>query len=484
MHIMDKKVKGITCNSKKVKDGFVFVAIKGESIDGNDFIEESIENGAVIIYTNKDISDDRVSIIKVDDPRKELAKLLNEFYGYPTEDLTIIGVTGTNGKTTTTHIIESIFRKAGYKTALIGTLGVKINDQYESSVLTTSDSTLTTPDSEKLYGLFNEFKERNVEVVIMEVSSHGLKFHRTYGVDFDVAIHTNIEIDHLDFHKSFENYLKTKKMLFDSLRRNRLAILNIDDENATKLLEGNRNVLTLTYGLNSKSSITASSINVQETLDFTVCLQRNISTYNGKVYEPQEFNISMNLSGLYNVYNSLAAISCALYFGIDIDVIQKALKEVKDISRRFEKIYEKDYTVIDDFCHNPASYQAVLDTVRGLNYNKLIIVNAIRGNRGIEINNHNASVFSAWHHTLNYPRVILSLSKDVVEEKDGVKNEELEQYRNMFNNNSIEYEVYENLNDSIKQSIKYASKGDIILLLGPQGMNKGKETFYRLLKDS
>lgn len=477
MYIMDKKIEGITCNSKKVKYGFIFVAIKGEQTDGNDFIDEAIDNGAIIIYSNKNISDKRIPIVRVKEPRKELAKLLNEFYGYPTENLKVIGVTGTNGKTTTTYLLESIFKNAGYNTALVGTLGVKVNDKYKKSIL-------TTPDAETLYELFDEFNKTDVQVVIMEVSSHGLKLHRTYGVDFDAAIHTNIEVDHLDFHNSFEDYLNTKKILFDSLRRNRLAIVNIDDENAIKLLDGNRNVLTITYGLNSKSSVTASSINIQETISFSVCIQRSIFTISQKEYAPQEFSISTNLSGVYNVYNSLAAISCALYFGIDIDVIQNSFKEIQGIYRRFEKIYDKNYLVIDDFCHNPASYQAILETIRSLKYNKLIIVNAIRGNRGMKINNKNAMVLATWYNVLNNPKIFLTLSEDVLSYKNKANKKELEEYVDVFNENSIEYEIHSNLRDSIAEAIKTASEGDIILLLGPRGMNNGKEIFYSLVKDS
>ncbi|MBS4535943.1 hypothetical protein GOQ29_10000 [Clostridium sp. D2Q-14] len=315
MYINDKKIKGITCNSKKVNDGYVFVAIEGKKIDGNDFIDEAIDNGAIIIFTNKDIYNKRIPIVKVKEPRKKLAKLLNEFYEYPTKGLIIIGVTGTNGKTTTTYLIERLFKNAGYKTALIGTLGVKINDV------------------ETLYELFSELKKIDIKVIILEVSSHALKFDMTYGVDFDAAIHTNIEVDHLDLHKSFDDYLNTRKILFDSLRRNRLAVINIDDENGTKLLDGNKNALTITYGLNSKSSVTASSINIQENLSFSVCIQRSIFTIEEKEYFSQEFNISTKLSELYNVYNSLAAISCALYFDIDIDIIQNSFKEIEGIPR-------------------------------------------------------------------------------------------------------------------------------------------------------
>jgi len=188
MHIMNRKILGITCNSKKVKKDFIFVAICGQQFDGNDYIDEAIKNGAAIIYTENDIKNKEVPIIKVENSRIKLAELLNEFYGYPTEDMKIIGVTGTNGKTTTTHIIDNIFKEANKKTALIGSLGLKIDDEY-------TNINMTTPDAENLYEILFRLKNQNIEFVIMEVSSHALKLYRTYGVNFDVAILTNIDID-------------------------------------------------------------------------------------------------------------------------------------------------------------------------------------------------------------------------------------------------------------------------------------------------
>lgn len=473
MHIMDKEIMGITCNSKKVKKGFVFVAIKGRKLDGNNYINEAIKNGAIIIYTEDNIKNKNIPIIKVENSRIKLAELLNEFYDYPTKELFIIGVTGTNGKTTTTHLIESIFKKSHIKTSLIGSLGIKTQAEYKHI-------SMTTPDSEDLYKIFFELNKIGTQVVVMEVSSHALKLYRTYGIEFNIAIHTNIDIDHLDFHKTFEDYLNSKKMLFDSLGENKLAIINTDDENAVKILEGNNKVLTISYGLNSKSTITASSININENLNFSVCIQRTINSINGKSYEPQEFNISMNISGLYNVYNSLAAISCALYYGLDINAIKEGLKEIKSISRRFEKIYDGDYIVIDDFCHNPSSYQSNFDRIKSLNYNKIIIVNSIRGNRGSDINKENAVVLASWYELLNKPKIIISLSEDVVDEDNKVKNEEIKQFENILKEYKVPYEIHKDLYHSIQKSISYVEKGDIILLLGSQGMDKGNIIFKKI----
>mgnify|MGYP006280612997 CR=1 FL=1 len=476
MIIEGRKVTGITCNSKKVQKGYVFVAIEGLKVDGNKYIDEAISKGASVIFTEKDVQKDNIPIIKVKDARKKLALLLKEYYDNPTEKLFVIGVTGTNGKTTTVHLLDSIFNKAGISTALIGTLGIKIGNKYIKN-------NLTTPDAEYLYELFDEFVNKKVKVVIMEVSSHALKFSRTYGIEYDIAIHTNIEIDHMDIHDSFTEYVNTKKILFDSLKRNKLAIINTDDDNSSNLLEGNDRVLTITYGLNSKASVTASSISETDKISFNICIQRSITTLSYNEIEPSEFKINTNLIGIHNIYNSLAAISASLFYGINIEDIQDALIDFKGVPRRLEFIYDGDFTVIDDFCHNPSSYQAVLDTVRSLNYNNLIIVNSIRGNRGKDINYRNAEVLASWYSTLNNPSIILSLGNDVVKDKDKVTNEESNAYRKIFNKEEVRYEEYSNLKDSIRAAVKKALKNDMILLIGPQGMNSGKEILYEVLEN-
>ncbi|MGF7059579.1 Mur ligase family protein [Brassicibacter mesophilus] len=473
MKIDGININGITSDSRKVKKGYAFVAIKGEEKDGNDYIDSAIKNGAVIIYSEKEILGKPIPIVKVENARITLANMLNMFYGYPSQKISLIGVTGTNGKTTTTHIIEDIFRNAGFKTGLIGTLGIKINGVC---VL----SSLTTPEPEVLFDMLNRMAQQGVQVVIMEVSSHGLKFHRTYGLDFDIAIHTNIEIDHMNIHKDINDYINTKKMLFDSLKRNRISILNIDDNNAMKLIMDNDKTLILTYGLNSKASITASSLELNKEVCFTVCLQRGLTALNGTEVEPLEFPVKLNLMGKHNVYNSLAAIGVALYFGISPNTISNSLSNFHGVYRRLNKIYDKDFLVIDDFSHNPSGYEAVFETIQGLDYNKIILVNAIRGNRGIEINEYNANVICSWSKIIGPIKIILSKSEDAVEENDRVKDEEISVYQKVFDKNSISYSICNTLEEAINEALNNVIKRDIVLLLGAQGMNKGRHIFLRL----
>ncbi|RKD32443.1 Mur ligase family protein [Thermohalobacter berrensis] len=475
MEVDGVQITGITADSRKVKEGYAFVAIEGIKDDGNEYIDEAIKNGAKIIYTEKDIELKKVPVKKVPNSRIKLAELLNLFYDFPSEDMFLIGVTGTNGKTTTTHLIDWIFRKAGYKTGLIGTAGIKIKEEVVKSFM-------TTPEPETLFSTLANMKKEKVEVAILEVSSHALKLYRTYGLEFDVAIHTNIKMDHINFHKTLEDYIKTKKMLFDSLKRGRVAILNIDDKNAIKLVKDNDRVLTVTYGFDKKATLTASSLNMENGIKFNLCLQRGIINLNGIEIEPFEMSIFTKLIGKHNVYNILASAAVSLYFGISPDILKDSIKKFRGVSRRLERIHDKDFLIIDDYSHNPASYEAVFEAIQNLKYNKIIIVNAIRGNRGIQINKENAEVVASWLPILGRYELILSLSEDIVSEKDRVDELEKNEFKQILDRNNVKYKLYGKLEESIKKALSLTDNGDIVLLLGAQGMDKGREIIKNNLK--
>lgn len=466
-------IKGITCDSRKVKPGFAFVAIRGEKEDGNVFIQEAVNNGAAVIYTDEQPSEIPVNVpvIRVGNARAALAKLLAKFYDFPSEKLNTIGVTGTNGKTTTSFMIESVFREAGYSTGLVGTVLTKVADKYYPHGL-------TTPDSECLQRYLAEMVERNVYAAVIEVSSHGLKYHRVASIRFNAAVHTNITPDHMDTHSGFTDYLNTKKRLFNMLPTGAAAIINTDDPYALELVRDNPNLLILTYGLGAKASITASSIGISTPgISYTCCLQRSFTNIMGNDVEPQEIPIRLGVPGKHNVYNSLAAVTVGLLYGIRPAVIQKALREFKGVWRRMQVIYGDGFVVIDDFSHNPGSYEAAFETVQTMNYNDLFIVNAIRGGRGEEINRVNASVISNWANLLGVKDVIVTASRDVVDEADRVTDNEKEIFLKELTKSDVKAYYHETLEQAVEQVINTVGKGDIVLFMGAQGMNKGQDLF-------
>ncbi|KAB3529836.1 Mur ligase family protein [Alkaliphilus serpentinus] len=468
MKINGIEIQGVTSNSKKVKEGYIFVAIKGEEFDGNAYIDEAISKGAVMIYTAENFFCEGIPVIKVEDARKALASLCNTFYDYPSKKLKIIGVTGTNGKTTTTQLIYKMLRNQGISAGLVGSLDIRINDEvYQCQY--------TTPIAEEIYYYLAKMVDKEVEILVMEVSSHGLKNRRVYGIEFDIALHTNIDRDHMNFHKTLEDYINTKKLLFDGLKKGTYAVINFDDEHGLKLLEGNKDIFVISYGLNSKSTITASSIDYFNVTSFNYCLQRGITTLSGKEIDLFEYPVVLPLLGKHNVYNGLAAITCGLLLDIPIASIAQALKDCRPITRRLETIYDKDFKIIDDYSHNPASYEAALTSVQSLEYNNLYIVNAIRGNRGIEINKENAEVLRQWCKLLGVEKVLITSSKDHSTSKDQVTDEERNAYLNIFSNTSLPYDYEETLKEAIEKTVNLLKEGDLLLLLGAQGMDGGRE---------
>lgn len=468
------KVTGITCDSNKVQNDFAFVAIKGLKHNGNHYIDESIKRGASIIYTEEDINCNNIPIIKVENSRKKLSELLNEFYDYPSQKMTLIGITGTNGKTTTSYLIEHLFKKAGIRTGVIGTLGIRYAEKHIYT-------DLTTPEPEILFNALNEMVKEKVEVVIMEVSSHGLKLNRVDGLEFDIAIHTNIGLDHINFHKTKNDYIKSKKILFDSLKRNGISIINIDDKEGLKLIENNSNTIAVTYGLNPKASITASSLKLSENIKFNLYIQRGLTALNSEEIEPVEIPIAIRLMGRHNVYNSLAAISGAISFGIQPYDIANSFNKFAGVDRRLNVIYDREYMIIDDFCHNPMGYEVVFETIQSLDFNKLIIVNSIRGNRGVEINTENARVIGAWCGAMKDVQLLLTLSEDTIGVDDKVKDSEVMAYQTTLDRMGADYIIYDTLNDALRKALSIVEKNDLILMLGAQGMDDGKGIIENML---
>lgn len=362
---MDIDITGIAYDSREVQEGNVFVAIKGFRVDGHDFISDAIKMGAKAVVVQRDVViDSEITVIKVKDSRQALAKLSCEFYNNPSCRFNLIGVTGTNGKTSTTYIVESIFKAREKRIGIVGTIGCLVNGRF----IKTKN---TTPESLELQQLFHEILESNVENCVMEVSSHSLEMSRVAYSDFDVGIFTNITKDHLDYHKTFENYYNAKKKLFFMTRK--YNIINIDDEYGKKLINELSKINTplLTYGIEATASVYATDIRLSTT---------GVSF---KLHTPKEsVDINMRIPGLFTVYNSLAAASCAYVYDIDIAYIKKGLEQVKGVKGRFEVIpTNRDFSVIIDFAHTADALDKVLSVIDQFAEGRKIIVFGAGGDR-------------------------------------------------------------------------------------------------------
>jgi len=367
-------IKGVTFDSRRVRDNFIFVALKGQKEDGHKFIPEAIERGAKAIVVEEKTSflhSDVVEIV-VEDTKEALAIISSRFYGDPSSKLKIAGITGTNGKTTTSFIIKNILEKNGKKTGLIGTILYQIGERQ----ITSSN---TTPESADLQGFFSDMLKENCEWCVMEVSSHGIDQRRILGVNFDCAIMTNVSpYEHLDYHKTFKNYLQTKLKLFSeylskSKKNNKKAIINLDDKFSSYFVKAAKKAGAdiFTYGKNRKSDI--------KLIDYRITREGNrIVFLRGK----EEIEVLTGLKGIGNIYNCLASVAFATAYDIDIKIVRQVIEEITSVPGRFEFVNEtQPFDIIVDYAHTHNALKNLLFSVRFLKPRRIILVFGCGGDR-------------------------------------------------------------------------------------------------------
>ena len=353
------KIKGITQNSKEVQEGWVFVAIKGSSTDGHNFVQEALSRGASLVFVERDVGIKDERIIKVEDTRKLLGELANEFFGRPSERLKVVGITGTNGKTTSSHLVESVLNAGGIPTGLIGTIYYRFKDkiyEYEGR---------TTPDPIQWHRTLKQMLEDGAEVVACEVSSHALDQRRVWDTKFFITAFTNLSQDHLDYHGSMEDYFRAKLRLFVEYPRE-YSLINIDDEYGRRILEELKGK-AITYGREGNLKI----------IDFETSIEGSKLTLE---WEGRTYKFFSNLRGEFQAYNLSLGILVGFLFGLDAETIQQGVERVI-VPGRFETFFKEGKLAIVDYAHTPDALEKVLITARRLTKGKLWVVFGAGGNR-------------------------------------------------------------------------------------------------------
>jgi len=441
----DADIKRIEYDSRRVKSGEAFACVVGTFMDGHEFAVSAVANGASAIIAEHELELDVPQVI-VPNTRRAMAELAMKLYDYPAKQLRIIGVTGTNGKTTTTYMIKSIAEKCGLKVGLIGT----IRNIIGSRVISTQR---TTPESTELQEILRDMVNEGVDLVVMEVSSHSLDQERVYGIPFEIGGFTNLTQDHLDYHKTFENYLAAKKKLFE---RSGFAVVNADDAHSVPLLEG----LTLpcmTYGVREKADISAANIeiNVRD-------VEFDMATPIGTAH------ISVPIPGLFNVFNAMLATGICIKLGFPLSAIADGLKAVGGVSGRMETLDTTgfDFSVILDFAHTPDGIINLLTSVREFAKGRVVTVFGCGGDRDKAkrpIMGEAAGRYSDFCVvTSDNPRTEdpMRIIGNVL---DGV------------NKTAVEYVVIQNRREAIKYALTHARKNDVVVLAG-----KGHETYQEI----
>ena len=360
-------IGGIEYDSRRVKTGDLFVAIRGRRadgtpFDGHEYVRSAVDRGAYAVVLEQDVEAPATRIV-VPDSRKAMARLASRFYGDPVERLKIVGITGTNGKTTVSYLIRALFERAGLRSGLIGTLGYLVGTKRR-------DAPFTTPESVELHRTLSDMVRAGQEAVVMEVSSHALALDRVYGVPFSGAVFTNLSRDHLDFHRTQEAYLSAKARLFEELDAHSWAVINADDPAGRTLMERTR-ASVLTYGLSDEADVRAGTPRLTARgIDLTV------DTPDGA------FEVSLKLRGRFNVYNALAAVATGVACGMDRAVIQEGVGSVEGVPGRFEAVDAgQDFLVLVDYAHTPDALERVLSAARELTQGRLIVVFGCGGDR-------------------------------------------------------------------------------------------------------
>ena len=451
---LDIEIKGLTSNSQEVKEGYLFVAIKGFSADGHKFINDAVEkgSGAILIEEGCNLKEikvpEEITIVMAKNTREALAITSSNFYDNPSKKFKLIGVTGTKGKTTTTFMIKEILEKAGKNVGLIGTIAVYMNGKK------VKDSDRTTPESLELQQLFAEMVKNKVDVVVMEVSSQRLKLHRVDGCDFDMVLFTNFSEDHISAneHPNMEDYFQSKLKLFKMCKT---GIVNADDLHGAKIPGLFPDSDITTYGIDNYANLLAKDITITNSyVDFRV-----------KLTDRNE-RVKTGIPGRFSVYNSLAAICVAKKFGVDAEIIKQALLEVR-VPGRSELVDNKlEIPIMIDYAHSPESLENILQAVKSYTRGRVICVFGCGGDRDSgkrpvmgEISGRVAdfTIITSDNPRTEDPKKIVDQIEEGIKKTKG------------------KYSVIIDRVEAIKKAIKMANKKDIIVLAG-----KGHETYQEI----
>ncbi|MCI6996649.1 MAG: UDP-N-acetylmuramoyl-L-alanyl-D-glutamate--2,6-diaminopimelate ligase [Eubacterium sp.] len=447
---LDREIAEVIADSRKAKEGSLFICIRGAVVDGHTFASAVAAQGtkAIVVEEPVEVPAD-VTVIQVKDSRYAMAVIAAAYYGYPGDQLKVIGITGTKGKTTTTYMVKSILENAGYKVGLIGTIETIIGD-------TVIPSANTTPESLLVQKYFRQMLDAGCDCAVMEVSSQGLMLHRTAGFQFEIGIFTNIEPDHIgpNEHTSFEHYLECKKML---LRQCRIGIVNRDDEHFEKIIEGHTCTLE-TYGFSPEADLRA--------------MNPKLVTGKGMLgisYELDgllHFPVEIDLPGKFSIYNSLTAIAICRHFKVSDENIRKALKVAK-VKGRIEMVKVSDeFTLMIDYAHNAMSLESLLTTLREYHPHRLVCLFGCGGNRSRdrrfemgEVSGRMAelTIITSDNPRNEDPQAIIDDIKTGIEKTDG------------------KYVEIIDRKEAIAYAIHHGEPGDIVVLAG-----KGHEDYQEI----
>ncbi len=450
-NFQDLDLKGISVDSNKIQRDFMFLAIKGENRDGHDFIYHAIERGASVVLAEEGkfsevVFSGRVVLVEVKDPKAVLVKLSSNFYQIPENCLHMVGITGTNGKTTISFILEHIFKRAGLTTGLIGTICCRVGNREIPAFN-------TTPDAITVRRYIREVVDLSGDAIFMETSSHGLIQGRLKGISFDSAVFTNLDKDHLDYHKDMDKYYQAKKILFtELLKKDGFGIINLDDSYGKQLYK-DISQEKISYGFSEDADISV--------LDYKLDIKG--TSFKVKIFK-EIFNFNTFMIGVHNIYNILAAIGIAIRYGLDKDLIISAIESFSGVKGRLERVLgSSEVKVFIDYAHTPKALEEMLKLFKGLKRNNLWVVFGCGGDR-----------YKDKRHQMG--RIASNLADKIIVTTDNPRSENpfdiIEDIKKGLGQLGSDYCVIPDRKEAIEKAIYESQKDDIVLIAG-----KGHEKY-------
>lgn len=443
---IDVEVENVSISDREIGKKSLYIAIDGENYDGHDYVKTAVYRGAIAVLVEKYMDEVGVTQIVVDNSRKATSLIASNFYLHPERYLKIIGVTGTNGKTTTSFMIKSVLEKYGAKTAVIGTLGAV----YDDKIIETG---LTTPDPLILFKILREMVDNKVKYVVMEVSAHAIHFEKIAGITFEVAVFTNLTQDHLDFFGTMDNYKKVKlSYLMSECVKN--TVVNNDDVSGRFVSTHLKGVYS--YAIDNPADVFAIDVKID----------KSGTSFIINAFDDIE-NVSLKTFGKFNVYNAMSAILTANILGVPVRIAVSALEEFDGVEGRLEKVYDKAFSVFIDYAHTPDGLTKSISALKNLKYDRVICVFGCGGNRDkdkrAKMGKISGELADFTVVTTDNPRFEdpVSIMREV---ESGLKL------------SSKRYVLIENRKSAIKYALNYAKKGDAVLIAG-----KGCEKFQEIL---
>jgi UDP-N-acetylmuramoyl-L-alanyl-D-glutamate--2,6-diaminopimelate ligase len=470
----EREITGISLDSRQVQPGQLFVAIPGANADGTRFIPEAIARGAVAICATRRW--DGVPTLVVDDPRDALARLATEFHGHPARDLRMIGITGSLGKTSTALLLETIIGATGEKVGVIGSLGIR----FEGHVIETG---MTTPEAPAIHSALRYFATQGAGSAVMEVTSHSILLQRVDGLEFDLGLLTNIvPYEHLEFHPTPEHYVRTKTRFFHMLKTGAPLVVNEDDPTARQVTTGlDRPVIGVSLRAREGAAVHVERVRMgAEGSSFSLQVRRPLPVRDGGEIAPMTIPLALPILGRQQVANAGLAATAALIAGVPAQTIAFALADVEPMHRRMHILYEDGPVLLDDTVGNPESIHAVFDAIRAIPHHQLHVAYAIRGSRGTEVNERNAEALAREVSAMS-AKLIVTSSEDHASERDRVENDERDAVLRTLEARGVSFAHEPMLQRTVERVLEGAGRGDLVALLGAQGMDKGAEIARRLL---